>query len=144
MGDMSKPEYITTEWVESMVEAERHYRELAREMSLKAEAVAELRRDLNVDRYEYNSDADEIRDTEGRLVDAEYKRDSEDWTEEWDVEAVFFDRDEAKSWAEARSYRWRRWRTYAVSAEGDLARLLGRQTTYWDGKPYRVERTDKT
>lgn len=90
-------------------------------------------------KYVYIDVDEKLRDLlTDEVIDEDYKRNSEDWYEEWDVERVFFDREEARAWAANRAYRWDRWRTFAVSAEGALAEILAKRTTYWDGKRYKA------
>jgi hypothetical protein len=49
--------------------------------------------------------------------------------EHWDTENVFFTREEAQEWADARHYRWPGgYRVYCVCAEGQLAELLKQHT----------------
>ena len=45
--------------------------------------------------------------------------------EEWRTESVWLDRTEAEAYAKAKEYRWcNGWRVFALSAGGELARLL--------------------
>ncbi len=82
----------------------------------------------NIDDYEYDEAEERLRDQEGVPVDEAYREESEDWEEQWDVQGVFFDRAEAQAWGDARAYRWGKHRTYAVSAMGDLAKILAPMT----------------
>ncbi len=96
----------------------------------------------NMDNYHWDEDAEALFSPGGVEVDDAYREEcSEDWDDVWETEGVFFDRAEAQAWGDARSYRWGKHQTYAVSAKGDLAKILAPMTTYWDGQPYkRTER----
>ena len=44
--------------------------------------------------------------------------------EEWRTESVFLTRQEATAYAEARKYRYDKWRVYCIPCDGELARIL--------------------
>ena len=57
--------------------------------------------------------------------------------EYWETHRVFFTREAAQQFGDDHSYRYTGgYRTFGVSATGELAELVDRQTTYYDGKPY--------
>lgn len=52
------------------------------------------------------------------------------WQWVWSPERVFLTRGEGERWANARSYRWEKWKVYCVCCEGELSEILNREDSY--------------
>lgn len=84
----------------------------------------------DVAHYRYDSDAEVMRDPDGVEVDAAFKAASEDFEEVWEVESVWFTREEAEGFAKRTEYRRQYgWRVYCLCAEGKLAQILDSRTS---------------
>ena len=79
---------------------------------------------------EYDSDLECVVDDEGNEVSDEQGLEKGWYETIWETHSVWMNRQEAKDFAEATSYNFRGgWRTFAVSAMGDLKNLLEPITT---------------
>lgn len=81
----------------------------------------------NVDDYDYRSDLETLLDADGVEVDEAYmKEHSDDWSDYWQTESVWFTREEAETFGASTHYRYKHGhRVYCLCAEGDLATIIG-------------------
>lgn len=98
----------------------------------------------NADNFSYDDGLWRVKSTDGVEMAEPESINAEEWLndtfpsdigdvpcvfEQWITESVWLDREEAENFGRAKSHRWRDgWRVYAVCAEGDLAKLLKRQS----------------
>jgi hypothetical protein len=78
----------------------------------------------NIDKYDYNSDAEAIMDDKGNILSNQDLLDRADAIEVWITESVWLTREEAEHYGQQKFYRYPDgWQVYCVNAEGELAKF---------------------